>query len=147
MFFPYLFVWYLLNKGFSTTSRVIGFGYLLVLVILISYGSNQATTQATAEQARVSMLSPVELREEQTTKLLSTACNGSHGYGSEYITADIKSHLRDPDSYQFIGCTTSRSKAGVTKIILFRSKNGFGGYVNNHVTYEYAYDSDTHSYK
>lgn len=49
-----------------------------------------------------------------------------------HCTRRIKSQLRDPDSYQLKGVTIlSKDGPYGTARVYFRSKNGFGGYVNS----------------
>ena len=46
----------------------------------------------------------------------------------------IKQQLRDPDSYQFVGATVTSNSGSHDQygeaLVSFRSKNGFGGYMN-----------------
>lgn len=62
-----------------------------------------------------------------------------------YCSSRIKELLRDPDSYQFvsavIGKTSGEYKQNGTALITFRSKNGFGGYVQGLATCE-AYEKN-----
>ena len=61
-----------------------------------------------------------------------------------YCKRQIKKLLRDPDSYQFISAqivaTSGEYDQYGTAVIRFRSKNGFGGYVNGAAVCE-AYDN------
>ena len=51
-----------------------------------------------------------------------------------YCKRQIKKLLRDPDSYQFISATVTSTSGQYDQygkaLVSFRSKNGFGGYVN-----------------
>jgi len=62
LFFPYLFVWFLLRKGYSTGNRVTGFAWLFVALLIIGSQGNRhnggsdggatasQSTQATPQQ-------------------------------------------------------------------------------------------------
>jgi hypothetical protein len=41
LLFPYVFAWFLLGKGYSQTSRIIGFGWLALLLVVIAASDNR----------------------------------------------------------------------------------------------------------
>jgi len=62
-----------------------------------------------------------------------------------YCEKSLKSLLRDPDSYQFISARILANEGEFdeygTALIIYRSKNGFGGFVKGRAECT-AYDND-----
>ena len=64
---------------------------------------------------------------------------------------DVKGRLRDPDSFQYIRQGVSLIKTNdfskVRLTIYYRSKNGFGGYVNGSYSCDYLWDPRKFDYR
>lgn len=61
--FPIVFVWFLLRQGHSTTSRVIGFAWLALVLVAIASGDRPSSKSATASNSQsqsASVVAPVE---------------------------------------------------------------------------------------
>lgn len=60
----------------------------------------------------------------------------------------IKRNLRDPDSYVREGENIIVSKDGnkFTRQVVYRAKNGFGGYVRNTAEFTYVWNNTTRDY-
>ncbi|WP_049269406.1 OB-fold protein [Pseudomonas aeruginosa] len=61
--FPVVFVWFLLRQGHSTTSRVIGFAWLALMVVAMASGDRPASTSS-ATSSKQSLPAKVEAPAE-----------------------------------------------------------------------------------
>lgn len=76
LLFPIIFVWFLLRQGHSTTSRVIGFAWL-ALILFGMANSDRSTTQPSAAASSHSqperMLAPAESLQEYSAQQIAQA--------------------------------------------------------------------------
>lgn len=90
VFMPYIFVWFLLRKGYSQTARILGFGWLVAIVAII-HNANQngttATKKSTTSQAVAS--APVDPKAGQKEVVADLA------------KQDVPKFMKDPDSARF----------------------------------------------
>lgn len=93
IFLPIIFVWFLLRKGYSTTARVIGFGWLVLSFILATSGSKNeprpVASEPTAQHQTVPaepepQAPPAEVAMEVTARDLAAA------YDANEVAADQK---------------------------------------------------------
>lgn len=66
---PFIFVWFLLRKGYSTRARVIGFGWLAIYLLWPSFDSNTTSTTthtASSASSTYSTTPPVKQYPEST---------------------------------------------------------------------------------
>lgn len=129
IFVPILFAWMLLNKGYSATARVLGFGWMLtILFVMVSSNNTEHIKNSEWYTSDVEMFSlniaPYEYKD------------------------DIKERLRDPKSFELISVDyyiVDSSNYKATKEVLksykikpkidstmmvfinYRARNGFGG--------------------
>ena len=94
VFFPIIFVWFLLRKGHSTTSRIIGFGYFIIgsiLSIMINMaavdaidkqGFSSASSSGNAAEA-TEQAPPVELAQFTSIEI-------ERDYDANTVSADQK---------------------------------------------------------
>lgn len=61
LFLPYIFVWFLLRRGYSLLARIIGFGWLIFMVVVIA---NQPGTNATKPAGAPAASSPEAAKGE-----------------------------------------------------------------------------------
>lgn len=67
VFLPFIFVWFLLRKGYSTRARVIGFGWLAVYFLWPSFTSNTTNTYTSSSTSSSYSAAPaVESHPEST---------------------------------------------------------------------------------
>lgn len=86
VFFPIVFVWFLLRKGHSALARIIGFGWLILGVLAVSVapssGSRNAA-QSTAPEATLSAPAPAEPIKAYT------ATQVAKSYDENTVAADV----------------------------------------------------------
>ena len=74
--FPVVFVWFLLRQGHSTTSRVIGFAWLAVMLVAMASGDRPSSKPAPASSSQrqpVKVVAPVEPLLEVSAQQLAQA--------------------------------------------------------------------------
>lgn len=74
--FPVVFVWFLLRQGHSTTSRVIGFAWLAVVLVAMASGDRPSSKPATAPSSQsqpAKVVAPVEPLLEVSAQQLAQA--------------------------------------------------------------------------
>lgn len=82
LFFPILFVWFLLRKGHSVLSRLIGFGWLVLSIVIVVSGPPSSTSSSN----RGSSSSVSSAAEEPTD--VYTATQVSTSYDENTVAAD-----------------------------------------------------------
>jgi len=74
--FPVVFVWFLLRQGHSTTSRVIGFAWLAVMLVAMASGDRPSSKPAPASNSQsqpAKVVAPVEPLLEVSAQQLAQA--------------------------------------------------------------------------
>jgi len=74
--FPVIFVWFLLRQGHSTTSRVIGFAWLALMVVAMASGDRPSSKPAPASSSQsqpAKVVAPVEPLLEVSAQQLAQA--------------------------------------------------------------------------
>ncbi|HDQ4105130.1 TPA: hypothetical protein P8O53_003618 [Pseudomonas aeruginosa] len=74
--FPVVFVWFLLRQGHSTTSRVIGFAWLAVVLVAMASGDRPSSKPATTSSSQshpAKEVAPVEPQLEVSAQQLAQA--------------------------------------------------------------------------
>lgn len=74
--FPVVFVWFLLRQGHSTTSRVIGFAWLALMVVAMASGDRPSSKPAPASSSQsqpAKVVAPVEPLLEVSAQQLAQA--------------------------------------------------------------------------
>ena len=74
--FPVIFVWFLLRQGHSTTSRVIGFAWLALMVVAMASGDRPSSKPAPASRSQsqpAKVFAPVEPLLEVSAQQLAQA--------------------------------------------------------------------------
>lgn len=74
--FPVVFVWFLLRQGHSTTSRVIGFAWLAVMLVAMASGDRPSSKPAPASSSQsqpAKVVAPVEPLLEVSVQQLARA--------------------------------------------------------------------------
>jgi hypothetical protein len=87
MLMPYFFVWFLLRKGHSPISRVIGFGWLILLFVVI--GASKSGAPGSSTPSTVASSTPTD--PEQHTKDVAAAV----------AKMVVPKGMKDPASAQF----------------------------------------------
>lgn len=74
--FPVIFVWFLLRQGHSTTSRVIGFAWLALMVVAMASGdrpSSKSAPDSSGQSQPAKVVAPVEPLLEVSAQQLAQA--------------------------------------------------------------------------
>ena len=108
----------------ENTPGLIALGIFLLGPLVIGIVGTAATMIFNPPKAAAPAPATPESLVAEKDLAMVWACEGS-----------IKKQLRDPDSYKyetvkFWPSTSKESGKTVTAVVLFRSKNGFGGYVS-----------------
>lgn len=80
--FPVIFVWFLLRQGHSTTSRVIGFVWLALMVVAMASGDRPSSKPAPASSSQsqpAKVVAPVEPLLEVSAQQLAQAYDRNTG--------------------------------------------------------------------
>lgn len=83
--FPIIFVWFLLRQGHSTTSRVIGFAWLALMVVAMASGDRPASTPS-ATSSKLSQPTKVEAPIERLFEV--SAQQLAQAYERNTVAAD-----------------------------------------------------------
>jgi hypothetical protein len=91
VFIPMIFSWFLLRKGHSVLSRIIGFGWLILslLVVLGSSSTPTAARTAPAQQASTSSTAPAPVAPVEPLKSF-TAKQVASSYEENTVAADMQ---------------------------------------------------------
>lgn len=85
LFIPFVFVWFLLRKGYSTRARVIGFGWLAIYLLWPSFNSNSTSTSTHTPSSASSIYSAPSVAEQHPDSIASyTQVNAEVGCKSTY---------------------------------------------------------------
>ena len=120
--------------------------FILIVFIIGVFGAVTGPKAPSKEEAikEWNLLTFDEQWVKEIDALKYSRC-GSSGMTLSPDYAHIKQRLRDPDSFQFIaqGVTSDKKKKTARVTVVYRAKNGFGGYVEGSVYCDYKWDSTT----
>lgn len=106
LFLPYIFAWFLLRRGYSTTARVVGFGWLVLIAVIITISQPTPESQkATDSQVDVD---PQRVDKDRAAYMAKQA---------------VPTAMKDPSSAEF-GKIWGMSATVACGFV--NGKNGFG---------------------
>ena len=120
---PYLFAWLLLRKGYSQRARVVGLGWMSLIVGLPIAGAMSKNVGAPGVAATGAVASAKTEAKAEDPNAVPTLVVGM----------SLKAASRNPDSLIIEHATTNPSNTFVC--VLYRGQNGFGGMNRDHVVF------------
>jgi hypothetical protein len=108
-FCPYIFVWFLLRSGYSVSARVLGFGWLAVLLVIISLAGRTPTQAVSGEGATA--LAPIDRHRQEKEAAAALA------------RLIVPKAMKDPSSAEF-GRISGRANGTACGYV--NGKNSFG---------------------
>jgi hypothetical protein len=104
---PYIFWWFLLRQGYSKQSRIIGFGWMIFLLLVAGLSQANPSGLPTAEHK-----APDEAASKRNTNIVMYA-------------RSLKAAARNPDSIVYDEVLANGD--GTLVCFNYRAQNGFGG--------------------
>jgi len=123
---PYVFAWFLLGKGYSQRARVVGLGWM-TLIVGLAITSGMSTRPGSPAVAAAETAAPP--KEE-------IKADNPNAVAPLVVGMSLKAAARSPDSLIIEHATANPSRTFVC--VLYRAQNGFGGMNRSHVVFTKA---------
>lgn len=93
LFLPFVFVWFLLRNGHSLLARIIGFGWLLLSIIVVAGAPSSTSSNNTSSQiSKTSVSSPAPAAATAPAEPIKayTAAQVASSYEDNTVAADVQ---------------------------------------------------------